>query len=290
VTGAPPYWLAATSSQGELAYISGQRGAWHYVWRDRQGKNLGTFGDAGAVVMISPDGKSPVGDFGQFLWRWDFARGAATRLTFGPGSGFNPIWSPDGRYVAYGRVGVGIFRKPANGAGVEELLLPVKALAVPKSWSPDGRFILFAQINPGTSADLLCLPVVPDPKPFVLAGSSATEDQGQFSPDGKWVAYTSNESGQSEIYVISVPASPRQRQMDGVPRWRRAVAVAVEWQRAALHFARLGNDGGGRKHPAGVPVRRTATAVSIRHCRHRNPHWPYELGHRSRRQAFPHHH
>jgi Tol biopolymer transport system component len=176
--------------------------------------------------MISPDGKTLVGDFGESLWPWDFARATATRLTFGPETGFNPIWSPDGNYVAYDNVGVGIFRKAANGAGREELLLGAKGLAVPKSWSPDGKFILYAQINPGTGADLLGFPVEPDPKPFVVAQTSATEDQGQFSPDGKWVAYTSNESGRSEIYVIPFPISPGERWVvsrgGGVqPRWRR---------------------------------------------------------------------
>ena len=227
VEGSRPYWLAATSSQGVLAYVSGQRGSWQYVWRDRQGKNLGAFGEAGGVAMISPDGKRLVGDFGESLWLWDFARGSATRLTFGPGSGFNPIWSPDGRYVAYDRVGVGIFRKAANGSGSEELLLREEALAVPKSWSPDGKFLLYAQINPRTGADLLGIPVVPDPKPFVVAQSPATDDQGQFSPDGRWVAYTSNQSGQSEIYVIPFPPSPNggkwlvSRGGGVMPRWRR---------------------------------------------------------------------
>jgi eukaryotic-like serine/threonine-protein kinase len=221
------YWLASTSGQGVLAYVSGQRSGWQYVWRDRQGKNLGVIPNAGAVAMISPDGKRLLGDRDSDLWVQEFARGNATRLTFAPQGGFNPIWSPDGRYIAYDRIGVGIFRKPANGAGKEELLLPVKPLAVPKSWSPDGRFILYAQINPGTGADLLGLPVEPDPKPFVVAQTPATEDQGQFSPDGHWIAYTSNESGHSEIYVIPFPLSASGGKWmvsrgGGVqPRWRR---------------------------------------------------------------------
>ena len=225
--GAPSYWLASTSGQGVLGYVSGQLGSWKYVWRDRQGRNLGTAGHAGGVVMISPDGKQLVGDRGSDIWRLEFARGVSTRLTFGPKTNFNPIWSPDGRYVAYDKLGVGIFRKPANGAGAEELLIRTDRLAVPKSWSPDGRFILYAQINPGTGADLLGFPVEPNAKPFVVAQTPATEDQGQFSPDGHWVAYTSNESGQSEIYVIPFPPSPDggkwmvSRGGGVMPRWRR---------------------------------------------------------------------
>ncbi len=199
-------WLAATSSNGVLAYVSGESGKWQYVWRDRQGRKLGTIGEASAAVMISPDGKQLADYRGGQIWLLEFAHGVATQLTFGHG-GMNPVWSPDGRYVAYGRPGDGIYRKLANGAGPEELLVRTPGLAVPKSWSPDGRFIIYAQINPGTGADLLAIPAEPNAKPFVVAQSPATEDQGQFSPDGRWVAYTSNESGQSEIYVIPFPPS-----------------------------------------------------------------------------------
>jgi Tol biopolymer transport system component len=192
-------WLAASSYNGVLAYVSGQHGQWQYVWRDRQGRNLGAVGDAGGVVMISPDGKRLVGDPGGAITILEFGRGVTTRLTFGSSGGMNPAWSPDGRYVAYNG-SQGIYRKATKGAAPEELLLQSHTLAVPKSWSPDGRYLIYAQINPGTGADLFALPIgPPDPHPLVLAQTQATEDQGQFSPDGHWVAYTSNESGQSEI-------------------------------------------------------------------------------------------
>jgi dipeptidyl aminopeptidase/acylaminoacyl peptidase len=174
--------------------------------------------------MISPDGKRLTGDRPGGTWVLEFARGIASLLT---PSGFNPIWSPDGRYVAYSKVRDGIYRKRADGSGPEELLLAEKELAVPKSWSPDGKFVVYAQINPGTGADLLAFRVEPDPKPFALAQTPATEDQGQFSPDGNWIAYTSNESGISEVYVIPFPPSANGGQWlvsrgGGVmPRWRR---------------------------------------------------------------------
>jgi len=221
------YRLAAASNQGVLAYVSGERGGWQYVWRDRQGRNLGAIPDAGGVAMISPDGKQLLGDRGEQTWVLEFARGVATQLTFGPPSNFNPIWSPDGRTIAYGKVGAGIYRKPANGAGGEELLVRSKSLAVPKSWSPDGRFIVYAQINRETGADLFAVPVEGDRTPFAVAATPANEDQGQFSPDGHWLVYTSNESGQSEIYAIPFPpASSGGKWMvsrgGGVqPRWRR---------------------------------------------------------------------
>jgi eukaryotic-like serine/threonine-protein kinase len=220
-------WLAAASYNGVLAYVSGQRSHWQYVWRDRQGSNLDAFGDAGGVVTISPDGKRLAGDPGGVVTIMEFGRGVTTRLTLGSSGGMNPAWSPDGRYVAYNS-SQGIYRKATNGAAPEELLLRSDTLAVPKSWSPDGRYLIYAQIHPATGADLFALPIgQPDSHPQVLAQTPATEDQGQFSPDGHWVAYTSNESGQSEIYVIPFPPTPNQgrwmvsRGGGVMPRWRR---------------------------------------------------------------------
>lgn len=226
-SGTNSVWLAAASYSGVLAYVSGQRSQRQYVWRDRQGRNLGVVGDAGGVVMISQDGKRLVGDPDGVITTLEFGRGMTTRLTMGSSGGMNPAWSPDGRYVAYWGSG-GIYRKATNSGAPPELLLSSPTLAVPKSWSPDGRYLIYAQINPGTGADLLALPIVqPDTHPLVLAQTKATEDQGQFSPDGHWVAYTSNESGQSEIYVIPFPPAPNQgrwvvsRGGGVMPRWRR---------------------------------------------------------------------
>ncbi|HEY2468650.1 MAG TPA: protein kinase [Terracidiphilus sp.] len=238
------HWLAASSYNGVLAYVSGQSAHRQYVWRDRKGKNLGVFGDAGGVVMVSPDGKRLVGDPEGVITLVEFGNRAATPLTFGSAGGMNPAWSPDGRYVAY-YGSQGIYRKATNGGAPAELILKSATLAVPKSWSPDGRYLVYAQINPGTGADLFALPIgQPDPHPLVLAQTKATEDQGQFSPDGHWVAYTSNESGQSEIYVIPFPPAPNGRRWmvsrgGGVmPRWRRdgkeLFYISPEWKMMAV--------------------------------------------------------
>ncbi len=222
VVGSSGHW---TSSRGLLAYVSGQHAGRQYVWRDRTGGNLGVAGDGGSVVAISPDGRRLLGDYNRGIRVLDIAGGPAAQITFG-GRGQDPVWSADGRYVAFGGSG-GIYRKLANGAGAPELLTSGKRLMVPKSWSPDGRFLMYAQVNPETAADLLAIPMDGERKPFVVVQSPANEDQGQFSPDGHWVAYTSNESGVSEIYVIPFPLSPSGGRWlvskgGGVmPRWRR---------------------------------------------------------------------
>lgn len=226
IAGGPDmYRLAAASNAGVLAYVSGEQGAWQFVWRNRQGRNLGSYSNAGSVAMISPDGNRLAFARNGDTWVMEFARGVANRLTFGRRSQ-DPIWSPDGRYVAYARAGIGIYRKLATGAGDEELLVPSKTLAVPKSWSPNGDFLVYALVKPGTGADLMAIPVNGDRKPFPVVQGNATDDQGQFSPDGHWLAYTSNESGRAEVYVIPFPPSPGAKwlvsQGGGVqPRWNR---------------------------------------------------------------------
>ena len=96
-----PQSLASASSAGLLAWVSGQGRNWQYVWRNRQGKDLGSAGEAGSVVMISPDGKRVLGDhLSAGVWVLDLATGVTTQLGFDAAS-MNPVWSPDGKYVAW---------------------------------------------------------------------------------------------------------------------------------------------------------------------------------------------
>jgi Tol biopolymer transport system component len=251
-------WLASSSSR-VLAYVSGQGSHWQYVWRDREGKELGAFGDAGGVVAISPDGKRLVGDPGGEITTLELGGGATTRLTFGSSGGMNPALSRDGRYVAY-NVAHGIYWKATSGGASEELLLPSSTLAVPLDWSPDGRYLIYVQINPGTGADLFALPVRQrDTHPLVLAQTQATENQGQFSPDGHWVAYTSNDSGQSEIYVMPFPPAPNgarwlvSRGGGVMPRWRRdgkeLFFISPDWKMMAVDVSTSPSFRSGTPHP-----------------------------------------
>ncbi len=245
-----PESLASASTTGMLAWVSGQGRDWQCVWRNRQGKVLGAAGEGGSVVNISPDGKRVIGDHLESgYWVLDLATRVTTRLNVNT-PGMNPIWSPDGKDVALFGKG-GIYRESASGAGGAQLLLKTNFLSVPKSWSPDGRYILFDQVNPDTgSADMFALPAEGDNHPLPLAVTPASEGQGQFSPDGRWVAYTSNESGLSEIYVIPFPPSPNGGRWmvsrgGGVqPRWRRdgkeLFYISPDWTMMAVPVSTSG--------------------------------------------------
>ena len=237
-------WLAASSYNGVVAYVSGQLSKWQYVWRDRQGKDLGAIGDAGGVVMISPDGKRLAGDPGGTITIQDFGKRESRRLTMGTEAGSNPVWSPDGRYLAYTNSG-GLYRKATDGGTRQELLLKSEALVFAKSWSPDGRYLIYARVNPGIGADMFALPIgQPGAQPMPLWQTPAASGQGEFSPDGRWVAVTSNESGESEIYVIPFPPGSNGERFEvsaggGVmPRWRRdgkeLFYISPDWKMMAV--------------------------------------------------------
>ena len=150
----------------------------------------------------------------------------ATRFTFDAADDRFSVWSPDGARIAFASNRSGTYNlyvKGSNGAGADELLLDSKDGKRPDSWSPDGRNLLYWSVANG--GDLMVLPMEGERKPRPFATSPANEQQGQFSPDGKWVAYQSNESGRDEIYVRPFPGPGGQWQIsvDGgiAPRWRR---------------------------------------------------------------------
>ncbi|MBZ5635666.1 MAG: serine/threonine-protein kinase [Acidobacteriia bacterium] len=203
----------SVSPSGALAYRSGaQTGSYQLTWFDRQGKILSTFGqpspDEG--IVLSPDGTrgavrdASTGATGD-LWTLDFARGVRTRFTFRQNQGSYAVWSPDGNRIAFaaGASRDTLYEKASSGAGDEkELLKEPGKIHVPTSWSRDGRFLLYYINNaPKTGVDQWMLPMEGDHKPVLLLGTEFNESQGSFSPDMRWIAYTSNESGRSEVYV-----------------------------------------------------------------------------------------
>jgi Tol biopolymer transport system component len=158
----------------------------------------------------------------------DLARSVNTRFTFDPAADNAAVWSPDGKQIVFrsDRDGVGnLYIKASSGAANEEVLYKSPEPKTPNDWSRDGRFLLYTVSSAKTGYDLWYLPMTGErtPKPFVQ--SAAQEGIGQFSPDGRYVAYISNESGQNEIYVRSFPDGSGKWQVSkggGVdPRWRR---------------------------------------------------------------------
>ena len=136
------------------------------------------------------------------LWLLDGAR--TSRFTFDAAPDTHPMWSPDGTRIVFrsNRTGADdLYQKLASGAGAEERLLTSDQVKTPESWSADGRFLLYRSIDPQTSLDLWVLPMVGDRTPSVFLKTPFREGYGAFSPDGRWVAYESNESGRNEIYV-----------------------------------------------------------------------------------------
>src|SRR5262249_46977553 len=138
-------------------------------------------------------------------WLYDLARGTLTRLTE---SGGEPIWTPDGRYVTFGSVESGVFslyRIPADGSGAAERLTTSGTPKRLGAWSPDGQMLALSEVDPTTGYDIWVLGFQGDRKPRPFLQTPANESGPIFSPDGRWLAYLSDESGRQEIYVRPFP-------------------------------------------------------------------------------------
>lgn len=236
----------SASGNGLLAFRRGStRGNSQYTWYDRTGKNLGVALGAGAYnsVALSPDGTRAVGERNGDIWLLDFATGVSAQFTFDPAVDVDPIWSHDGSRIAFAsqRGGVlDLYQKVSSGAGNDELLLKSPEPKRPRHWSSDGKFLLYGANMGKNSIDLMALPVTgteKDRKPVTVIATEASEDPGEFSPDPKWVAYRSNESGRSEIYVQPFPATGA--------KWRVSDNGGVQprWNRNGRELFYIGGDG-----------------------------------------------
>jgi Tol biopolymer transport system component/tRNA A-37 threonylcarbamoyl transferase component Bud32 len=241
------------ATNGRVAFDVSQNGMLFYratngldtrlAWFDRNGKETGQIGEAGGYSSpkLSPDGKrlavyrstgsvKAAGD----IWVIDLTRNTQTRLTFDPADDYGPLWSPDGSRIAFAstRNGTtGIYIKSSSGTGDDRLLAEIKGSPLPEDWSLDGKSLVY--LSPVSGArDLWYLPLAEPaadsaqaPKPVPFLTTSSAERHGQISPDGRWIAYISDETGAYEVYVRSFPNGSGKWQISTTggyqPRWRR---------------------------------------------------------------------
>jgi eukaryotic-like serine/threonine-protein kinase len=226
----------AVSDTGALVALRGSEVSLSkLVWRDRKGKEIGTVGNSGvyANIALAPDGKTLALDKtdeenqNTDLWTYDLQRNNAKRLTFDPGINADPVWRLDGKKILFASSRNGLFQlfiKSEDGSENENLL-PLDASdkgdKYPTAWSPDGKYILYERT---TQATALWTAEMPGLKTNRLFQGPGITKSGQFSPDGKWLAYTSNESGKWEIYITSFPELRGKWQVSNSggtqPRWR----------------------------------------------------------------------
>jgi len=207
------------------------------------------------------------------IWLYDLERRTLSRLTF-EGRGYDPVWTPDGRWVTYYSYGDqlsgGIYRVAANKGSKPELLLASDLPTLPASWTPDGKALLYSQGNQGKYQSwVLPAPGSAESKPRLFSRTTFNEDGPMVSPDGKWVAYDSDESGKYEIYIEPFPGPGAKTQISthggrGTALWSRNgrelyYAEPNSWQLMAVDVAT-----GGSALRAGQPkalFKLTATSI-----------------------------
>jgi serine/threonine-protein kinase len=240
----------AFSRDGTLVYQRGEGRGTSIQWMDREGKTqpLGAAPGSYNTIRFSPDGQR-LALGGRDVWVYEWGRDTLSRVTFDPGWDGFPVWSPDGRRVAFvslraDQAAGNLYWQGADGTGEAERLTESKNLQLPTSWHPSGKFLAFQENNPQTSLDILILPLTGDEasgwkagKPTVFLSSPFDEFGAAFSPEGGWLAYTSNESGRFEVYVRTFPG----------PRGKWQVSTAgghwPTWSRSRRELFYLGLDG-----------------------------------------------
>jgi Tol biopolymer transport system component len=184
-----------------------------WVDRKKQVKELAAPARPYGSPHISPDGRRVAitvlsGGTSADVWVYEIPHGTLTRLTFDEHS-TAPVWSPDGKRIAFTttrRTGPAILAKSADGSGAEEILVPGESLIlVPTSWSSDGKFLAYWTVGSETGRDVWIAPLTGEGKRQPFLQTKFNEMQARFSPDGRWVAYMSEESGRYEVYVQPFP-------------------------------------------------------------------------------------
>jgi Tol biopolymer transport system component/aminoglycoside phosphotransferase (APT) family kinase protein len=205
----------SVSENGVLVYRSAYSIPSRLVWLDRSGKQVATLGEAGnyGLPRLSPDGRTvaipreDTADAGKSdLWLLEVQRGIFSRLTFHPAVAYSAVWSPDGSRLAVAGLGTKVQIIPANGSGVPVTVSNEQVAAI-RDWSPDGQVVIVQQQNSSTGMDVMSLSVGEKPQSLTpLLNSQFDEILPRLSPDGRWLAYISNESGRGEVYVVPFPS------------------------------------------------------------------------------------
>ena len=229
-----PFSISANGSLAYLGEVSG--GKSQPTWFDRTGKQLGAAGAAGEYrnVELSPDGNYVAFDRGipPDIFVLDIVRGLTSRFTANDAADAAPVWSPDSRTISFlssrepaGNVGPqnvlagNLYGRSFGIVGEDKVLLKSSAGKIPTHWSHDGRYLAYT-----SGGDVWALPLFGDPKPLRVTDTPFAEANGRISPDGRWIAYDSLESGtQSEVYIQSFPQPGRKEQVStkggSLPRW-----------------------------------------------------------------------
>jgi eukaryotic-like serine/threonine-protein kinase len=214
----PDRWIGAltVSSSGVLGYLSGAGKQSQLAWYGRDGKEQGKLGGPGSydVVSISPDGQRVATDLGQpngpsrDIWIYELARSTATRLTFEGAQAQGPVWTHDGKAIAYttNRHGGDIYAKASSGLGGEVVVAESNDFKIPNDWTPDGRLLVYMNFTGGKGPRLWVHQTAPEKKDYPLLSTNFAEEDAQFSPDGRWLGYVSEETGKDEIFVVPFPS------------------------------------------------------------------------------------
>ena len=231
------------------------------VWLDRTGKRIGVLGnmaDYGNVELSPDDKKLAVAVLDsqgvtRHLWLYDTASGRKAQLSSNPADENWLVWSSDGRRVVFnsGRNGgLDLYQAAASREAGDKAILVDAVPKWPVSWSADGRFLLYVTNSRTTGNDIWVLPFVGDRKPFPLLQTQAAENWAAFSADGRWVAYSSTETGQAEVYIQSFPSSGRRwlasTEGGSQARWRRdgseLLYLALDGTLMSVAVTRQGSD------------------------------------------------
>jgi Tol biopolymer transport system component len=226
------------------------------VWLDRAGQVTATIpAPPGSYneLSISPDGSRVLAGkslaSADEIWQIDAARGIATRMTFARSRNYSGIWSPDGRrfvFASQEKNGRNLYARDASGAGSEDLLIKLDSpFNNPNDWSRDGSTIVIRRLDPKTGEDLWVAPARPEGKPVPFLQTPFNEKDGALSPDGRWIAYRSDESGRFELYAQPFPSGGAKVRVtaDGAGQFSFSDSGKPAWTADGKELIFLGGDG-----------------------------------------------